>query len=293
MEKKQTNSNVAELKAVKATRATAAVFDPATVPVLSCYSEPYHVPGSRRTRWNAYFSDVDGVRHAAILIGEDEVSRYIKKGCNIVYACGLNALTTDLSLIEASLRAQKVEMGNWYPTAAELPYAMACYAQHVGKLREPSTSSAAPEFKHEHGMPHDYYVGCEDQVDADKLHAGTEKEYARILKLNAKAAKSPTEIEPLFVESSIGRTPEQSVLHFAVAALEHEARAQAARDESIRRSNVYKAKHCLSRLDHGDPRYQAFTWPTWGAYLSQRDYAKQARALLNRATQAYIEESAA
>ncbi|MFX1716727.1 hypothetical protein [Paraburkholderia sp. A1RO-5L] len=280
MAKRQKNSNVVELKAVKAKRAKPGVFDPAAIPVMGFVHGAFKVSGN--TLHHRWFTSIDGVGYAAIPIGENEVAGARKAGHLIAYvAADLCVVTTDMAMIQKEELAREGEAG--------IAKAMAFHAKYVGQSLQVYPES----FAHEKGFAYGAYEDCYDATDCDKVDAAMVREYGAILKANALFAKAPAEVKAQFVEFDPGRTREQSVLHFAAAVFVHDAMAQAARDESIRRSNVYKVKHGLSKIDHTDPRYRAFTAPTWDTYVMHKRHASYARSLLKRATGAWMEADAA
>ena len=77
-------------------------------------------------------------------------------------------------------------------------------------------------------------------------------------------------------------------MHFAWTAQEHQKRADAAYKEAIRRSNIFKAKQGLQKVDHQHPAYQAFTAPVFDLYIAHREHAKRARSLMRQVTETYI-----
>jgi hypothetical protein len=260
--------------APKAARTTTPSFNPAAIPVLGFKQRSIKV--GRRMQ-HLYVTELDGEGAAAFEIAEKDVVSHRKAGRIVAYVNGsLRALSFDLGYVS---KAAKAMYGD------DADKAMSFYVTYVG---EPMANTVEPDkFEHVHGADHRIYEGCDDQDDFDKVDAHMEREYSRTLKSNAASAKALVEVEPLFVEGVPGRTVEQAILHFAVAAHEHDKQSKAFHADAIHRCNVYKAKHGLSKVDLNDPRVKAFTAPVWDRHIEHRDFAKKARSLMTVATESY------
>ncbi|WP_211706250.1 hypothetical protein [Paraburkholderia aspalathi] len=244
------------------------------MPVMGYKIESFNIG---RRRFRSLFTEVGGVA-AALEIGEKDVAMHRKAGRHVAYVSfDLCVVTTDLSMVRTHL-SKKFD-------GDELEKAMVFYGSKVGYPLLHGVH--ADEFDHERGKPYDLYAGCDEEGDFDKVDSHMEREYARILKANASFAKNPAEVDTLYAERANGSTTEQAILHFAVAAHEHDKQSTAFRADAIHRCNVWKAKHGLSKVDLNDPRIRAFTAPVWERHIDHREYAKSARALLKKATEAY------
>jgi len=267
---------VKAVKTTKAKRAPAFLFDPAKVTVMGYKIESFNIG---RRRFHRTFTEIDGVGAAAVAISEKDVALYRKAGHQIAYvASELCIVTTDLSFVK-KLTSNGFE-------SDELAKMMAFYGAYVGKPLLHAVHEE--EFKHVSGTPYDLYAGCDDAADFDKIDATVVREYTQILRSNAGAAKSPQEVPPLFIENAECRTTEEAIVHFAWTAQEHQKRADAAYKEAIRRSNIFKAKQGLEKVDHYHPAYRAFTAPVFDLYIEHREHAKRARSLMRQVTETYI-----
>jgi hypothetical protein len=258
-----------KVAAPKAARTTTPSFNPAAMPVLGFKQRSIKV--GRRMQ-HLYVTELDGEGAAAFEIAEKDVVSHRKAGRIVAYVNGsLRALSFDLEYVS---KAAKAMYGD------DADKAMSFYVTYVG---EPMANTVEPDkFEHVHGADHRLYEGCDDQEDFDKVDAHMAHEYARILKQNAKDAKTAMRTVALYTQG-VNRTPEQEIVHFAWAAHGHEKCADEMKKMAIHYSNVYKAHLGLSKIDHSDPRYKAFTAPVWNLYLAERDLAREARLIMNQA----------
>lgn len=270
---KTSNKNAKNTVASPESRERATPFDPVSVPVKGYKLEPMKI--GRRTRYRT-ITELDGVGAAAVSISEKDVASWRKKGHQIAYVCfDLCIVTTDLAFVK-KLASDRFD-------ADELPKVMAFYAEYVGKPIEVDPV----KFENQGGAPYGVYDACYDDGDFSRVDAAMVKEYGKILKRNAVAAKSKIESNPLYVTITPRRTVEASVLHYAWAEHEHEKAMKEAHATAIYYSTVFKARHGLARIDHAHPAYRAFTSVPWNEYLAQRDHMKEARRLLREAAEVY------